>query len=324
MSFAQPWWLLALIVPAFVAWRSRRKDYLPFSSTSLLDRGVGKSRVMRLLAAAPVLSLTTALTLAIVALSGPRVLTEQAAGQVMGRDIVVAMDISGSMSYKMPGWNVAGQGDRRIDAAQYAFRSFVLNREHLGGGDRIGLILFDDSPRLSWPLTNELKQLHRKSDHLPRNLGGPGGLGSGTNFGQKGFGPIEAAARHFEEYGQSPARVLVLITDGEEKLPDNVKSRLVNILSSTGARLYVVGVGPTLARQDVDIAKVARSAGGKVFRVETAGELESCFAEISTLEQGQISVGFSNTYLELYQYPAFAALAALLFWLLLAALVVAL
>lgn len=319
MSFSQPGWLALVPVILLLAWRGRRLYHLPLSSVKF----VPKSRWTRYVAAAPAVCLVGALILGAIAMAGPRMVQDEAQGIVKGRDITVAMDISGSMSNPIAGWSHPETGkNRRIDAAQYAFRQFVLNREALGDGDRIGLILFDDAPRLSWPLTHEMKQLHRKADFLPIGLGGPGGLGGGTNFGQKGAGPIDEAAKHFEEFGQSPSRVIVLITDGENTLDDKARKRLVALVKRLKARLYVIGVGPTLATEEVDIMKVTREVDGRVFRVETGGQLEQCFEEISKLESGPIQVGYSNVFLELFIYPAVLATVAIFLWLALAALMV--
>ncbi len=332
--FAQPWWLL-LLPAGWIFLRSfHRSQYLPISSADLVP-APGR---LALIAKSPPWLFRAMLISAVVALSGPRVYQAQSTETIMGRDIVVAIDISGSMSaplpkppghrpqipgyYDIPSPTGQNQPYRRIDAAQDAFAQFVSFREQIQSGDRIGLYLFDDSPRLAWPLTHDLRQLYRKASWLPLNFLNERVMGAGTNFGDKGYGPLDAAVDHFNDYGQSPARVFILITDGEDKLSDSTKSRLASMLQKNNVRFYVIGVGETLAREDVDILAVARSMDGHVFRVEKAGDMDKCFETINQLEQGPITVSSFNVFQELYPHALVLALIFGIFWMSAVALVV--
>ena len=147
-------------------------------------------------------------------------------------------------------------------------------------------------------------------------------MGSGTNFGDKGYGPIEAAVDHMIEYGQSPSRVLVLISDGDEKMSDGVKSRLASLLKKNNVRFYVIGVGETLARENVDIISFATNVDGRVFRVETAGDLDNCLQTINQLEQGPIKVSSFNVFQELFPHVLALAMLFGLSWALMSAFIV--
>lgn len=331
LSFANPWCLLLLPLVWLFLRSFRVWQFLPVANANNIQPGR-----LGWLSKTPAWCFTAMLSLGIVAFAGPRVYQPEATETIMGRDIIVAVDISGSMSAQLPkppGYKppkayfditvpTTNQPFRRIDAAQGAFMEFVLSRHELMSGDRIGLYLFDDAPRLAWPLTNDLRQLYRKGNWLPLNFLNERVMGNGTNFGEKGYGPLEAAVDHFAEYGQSPAKVFVLVTDGEDKISDGTKSRLASLLKKHNVSFYVIGVGETLSREEVDILSLCKTMGGQVFRVEKAGDMERCFETINSLEKGPIKVSSYNVFLELYPHVLVLVLAFGILWVLSAALVV--
>ncbi len=326
MHFAQPWWLaLIALVPTlwYVRLRMRRiVNYLGHSGVGFNE----DNKAVQLVLFMPYLPLTLAslaLICVAVAVAGPRVFKAESTEQVMARDIVIAEDYSGSMGATLPGYESplhrnGNKPARRIDAAQDAILSFAQNRHELKTGDRIGLVLFDDSPRLAWPLTSDLKQIFYRTDFLPSNLLGEKVLGSGTNFGAKGPGPIDMACAHLREFGESPARVLILVTDGEDELGDEHLQRLSVLLKKHKVKLYVVGVGQTLATKEVDIKRLARDYmdGGEncVFLVEKSDDMQKCFQTIDQLERGPVSVTSYNNFQELYQYPLVAGFLLIFLW----------
>lgn len=334
--FSQPWWLLGLLALLLLYRTFRSRQFLPTSNAVMLPKSSSADRMAKL----PTQCFFLMMASLIIALAGPQRYQSEATETVMGRDIVLAVDISGSMGAKMPnkpqGERPKGYYDqpvaphmanseqvyRRIDAAQDALMLFVNQRHEMHAGDCVGLFLFDDSPRLAWPLTNDLRQIGRKGNWLPYGFLNERVMGSGTNFGDKGYGPIEGGVDHMLEYGQSPARVLILVTDGDEKMSDSLRSRLASMLAKNNVRFYVIGVGETLARENVDIIQFANSIEGKVFRVENAGDLEKCFDTINQMEQGPIKVSSFNVFQELYPYVLALAMLFGVGWVLTSALVV--
>ncbi|MBX9718794.1 MAG: VWA domain-containing protein, partial [Microbacteriaceae bacterium] len=218
MTYAQPLWLaLVLLVP--LLWIVPRKlMYLGHSGVGLEQQ---KAEQRWYLSRLPLTLASLALICFSFTLAGPRVFKPEEPKQVLARDIMIAEDFSGSMGAPLPGYvsplkRNGNRPARRIDAAQDAVLSFAKNRHELNTGDRIGLVLFDNSPRLAWPLTNQLEHIFYRADFLPTNWLGERVLGEGTNFGAKGPGPIDLACSHFRDYGESPARVLILVSDGED------------------------------------------------------------------------------------------------------------
>jgi len=328
MTFAQPLWFGALLLlPLFLLLRKR--GYLGFSDSRLLG---GQSKNLRLLAKLPLVLAGLAATLLVVALARPQVPGDPVHKTIPGRDIILAVDISYSMTFPFKGkiephvtppelefktpyverrhvekglqFVPPKDGLQRIHPLQNALLRFIENRWQEKTGDRIGLIVFDVRPRYGWPLTDDLRQLYRKAQFIQNHLG------TGTNFGKNPPGPIDLAVEHFKESGQAKSKVLILVTDGEDDIDPETKSRLVNLITKNNIRLYLVGVGETLATKDVDIVKVADSVGGKVFRVENAGAMADCFAAIDRMEKSEVTVSQMETRNDVFFYFVWAAIVA--------------
>ncbi|MBS1996306.1 MAG: VWA domain-containing protein [Cyanobacteria bacterium SZAS LIN-2] len=313
----------------------KKRGYLGFSDSRLLG---GSSRTLRWLSRLPLVLACLAVTLLVVALARPQVPGEPVHKTVPGRDIILAVDISYSMTFPFKGklephqtpaelefktpylerrhvekglqFVAPKEGLQRIHPLQNALLRFIENRWAEKTGDRIGLILFDVRPRYGWPLTDDLRQLYRKAQFIQNNLG------TGTNFGDDPPGPVDLAVEHFQESGQAKSKVLILVTDGEDRITTETKAHLVSLLTENNIRLYLVGVGETLATKDVDIVKVADSVGGKVFRVENAGAMADCFAAIDRMEKSEVTVSEMETRDDIFFYFVWAALGAFLLFLL--------
>ncbi|HJY88286.1 MAG TPA: VWA domain-containing protein [Candidatus Acidoferrales bacterium] len=338
MGLAHPFWLLLLILIPVPWLMLRRKGFLGHSNVRLTAGMAGSTILYRL----PLAFLSISFALLVVSLAQPQRLHVESEQTIKARDIMIAVDISGSMGSPFDGeipklepdpeldkalppappQKRRGpenpnefRGNRRIDAAQWAVLSFIRDRWKANAGDRVGIIVFDSAPYYSWPLTHDLRQIYRKGQFVGEGLGG------GTNFGDSKPGPIDAAADHFDELGKATTKVLIMVTDGEDNISEMTKSRLKSVLQSRGISFYVVGVGQTLAERDVDIIRFAEDVGGKVFRVENTTELEAGFKTIDKMERTVISVTVSNRHEEMFFYFAGAAVIFLLLGLVAAALI---
>ncbi len=330
MMLAQPLWLLLILLLPIPWLLLRRRGYFGSSTTHLADGLPGNIIVYKV----PLILMSLALIAAAIALSRPQeahVLTQQVK---KARDIIIAVDTSGSMGESFlgeipkraphpeldkqlkikprrttPSNQASGSvpvGKRRIDAAQYAVIRFVENRFLAKAGDRVGILTFDDMPRWSWPLTHDLKMIYRNGEFVDQGLGG------GTNFGAYTKGPIDAAIDHFDEMGQSETRAFIMITDGEANLNSDTFYRLVAGINRLGIRFYVIGVGEALAHSNIDILQLVKTVGGKAYRVENANDLAACFDEINRLEQSLVQTVSSTDHEQHFYYFAAAAMILLL------------
>jgi Ca-activated chloride channel family protein len=326
MTFAQPLWFLALLALPLL-FILRKRGYLGYSDHRLVTEA---GRALRLLGRAPLFFAAASVILIVVALARPQIPGDPIPRTIPGRDIVLAVDISYSMScpwkgelaqhetppelvFKVP-FNERRREHRglkfvqppadqlqRIHATQNALLRFIENRWRGQTGDRIGLIVFDIAPRYAWPITDDLRMLYRKAQFIQTNLG------TATNFGRIPPGPIDLAVQHLNESGQASSRVLILVTDGEDEIDPETEQRLIQILRKNNIRLYLVGIGETLARKDVGIIRLADKFGGHIFRVEDTASLDRCFETIDRLEKSAVTVSQLETRDDVFFYFAWAA-----------------
>jgi Mg-chelatase subunit ChlD len=344
MVLSQPYWLLCLLALPVIWWSMKRIGKFGHSH---LDN-VPKSGSF--LTALPRLVLALSFIALCVALARPQRIYYESMSKVEGRDIVIAIDKSGSMSSPLPGElpaSVTGQTDldrdippipkkpadaasanaqstansaqaavnafsdasaththTRIEVAQEAVRDFIRNRYLAHQGDRIGVLRFDLKPYWSWPLTSDLREIYRALRFADQSVGG------GTNFGSYGHGPIDEAVDHFGELGQAQSKVIIMVTDGEDNIDSYAMDRLSSKINDNHIMFYVIGVGETLSNQNVDIMRLANLVGGRVFRVERAGDLKAVMDSIDAMERSPVSVAGSEQREELF--PPFALAAILL------------
>lgn len=321
MALANPLWLLLLgVLPLFWFWRG--KQYLGLSALG----GFRQIKTGKLLLHLPLVLLSLAWVALVVAVARPQVAYNEGNEAIMSRDIIVAVDISGSMAArfegKIPplekgdteldkevplaaalpeGQSKPPSEQRRIDAAQSAVTRFVRQRFIAQESDRIGILAFDSEPHWSWPLTDDLKMIYRKGIFIQHGLGG------GTNFGNSYPGPIDAACEHFDECGKAASKVIIMVTDGEDYLYSSTMSHLQSLLQDRSVRLYVIGVGER-HMLDVDIARLAASVDGTVFLAEDADAMARCFDMINRLERSEIKVASKIAYHDVFYYFVIVAL----------------
>lgn len=215
-------------------------------------------------------------------------------GQVMeqerlrARDIILAIDGSGSMQGNLG----AGEGTRIALAREAALR-FVERRQ----GDRVGLLVFGDETYGSWPLTGDLEVIRDRIRAVQADLGG-------TDLVK----PFEAALGHLRDLGQSPALALILVTDGEAPISPDRRRALQAALAEMGVRAYLLGVR---LRETADVVELVRGSGGRVWNVEDADGFRRAFEEIDRLEPAEVVVERRLVHRELHPWFTLGGLALL-------------
>lgn len=312
MSLHDPWALLLLaLIPLLL--RARRQAP-PALRYPVLDavRAVGPGRRVRWRWLLPALRVA-ALALLVVALARPQL--GKAATQVFteGIDIMLAVDISGSMLAE--DFQVDGQRANRLDAVKSVVRRFLEHRP----GDRVGLILFAARPYAQSPLTLDhgwlMKNLERA--HV-------GMIEDGTAVGS-GL----ATAVNRLEASDAKSKIVILLTDGQNnagKIPPLTAAETAKTL---GYRVYTIGAGTrgsapfpqvdAFGRRvyvsmpvDIDedtLRRVAEVTGGKYFRATDTPSLQQIYDEIDQLEK---SPQEGLQYLEYHELYVWLALPALL------------
>ncbi len=302
---------LFLLIPVLTAWyvyrfRKSTPELLfsglkPFEnvSPSLKTKLVHSLFVLRMLA----------LSFLIVALAGPQRISSKSNINIEGIDIVIALDVSGSMRAR-------DFRPDRIGAAKKIAAQFIDGRPN----DRIGLVIFSGVAFTQAPLTLD----HSMLKSLLREVKS-GMIQDGTAIGD---GLATAVSRLKDSKARS--KVIVLLTDGVNNSGAIDPETAAELAKMYGIRVYTIGVGSygyapypvqtpygiQMQQMKVQIdeallKKIAQETGGKYFRANNNRKLEAIFKEIDRLEKSKINVQQFRRKYELY-FP-FALAALLLF-----------
>ena len=222
----------------------------------------------------------------IVALARPQTHDSFRTSRVNGTDIVIALDISGSM-------NAKDFEPTRFAAAKDVAAQFVSQREN----DNIGLVIFAGESLSLMPLTNDRAALVNAIKNVEM-----GDLNDGTAIGD---GLISAINRIVS--GKAKSKSIILLTDGTNNSGDVPPSTAAQIASQKGIRVYTIGVGTngnikitdpygfssTTIETKIDeesLKSIADMTHGKYFRAKDEKVLKQIFDEIDSLEKSVLDV----------------------------------
>ncbi|MCZ6644600.1 MAG: VWA domain-containing protein [Gammaproteobacteria bacterium] len=214
------------------------------------------------------------------------------------RDIMLAIDLSGSMDYPdFPGED--GAKVRRLTAVQHVVDQFIAAR----ASDRVGLIVFGTRAYLQLPFTRDLDTARALVGLMDVGMAGPQtALGDG----------IGLAIRAFES-SEVEQRLLILLTDGNDTASDMTPINAAEIARLNGVEIYTIGVGnPEASGEDrVDfttLEAIAERTGGKFFTAENTSVLAEVYARIDALAPGEVTTQSWRPRESLVHVPVIVAL----------------
>lgn len=279
--------LFIIYIPLIWWYLAKRKTANPSMgiSTALPFRGVGLSWKVILLHSLFVLRLL-AIGAVIIALCRPQTTDGFKSSTVEGTDIVLAFDISGSMSSK-------DFSPNRFEAAKEVAQRFVSAREN----DNMGLVIFAGESLSLMPLTTDRAALLSALQNVKMS-----DLSDGTAIGD---GLSSAINRVMS--GTATSKSIILLTDGTNNAGDVAPSTAAQIARQKGIRIYTIGVGTdgsvtitdpygfpsTTMETKIDeetLKSIASATGGKYFRAKDNRMLSSVFEEIDSLEKTRFDV----------------------------------
>lgn len=267
--------LLAFLLPAAKPTGGRPLD-VPETIAARLDSAAGSAanplgRATRL--ALPVL-VWIAL---VVALAGPRTVAPTAALPLSGRDIVMALDLSGSMDRK--DFELDGRPVRRLDALKSVAAEFVRRR----AGDRIGLVVFAERAFFAAAPSHDVEGVARVVETATIGIAGRStAIGEGLGLALKRLDASPARSR-----------VVILLSDGANNAGSVGPSDVAGLARELGIRVHTIAMGQAElgdAGADSDavdaatLRRIAELSGGTAFRVRTTAELEAVTRAIDALE----------------------------------------
>lgn len=254
---------------------------------------------------AVVASKLVAWILLVVAAAQPRWLGPPQPVPTTGRDLMLALDLSGSM--RTPDFEVRGRPVERFEVVRAVAREFALARH----GDRVGLVLFGTRAFLQAPLTPDLATVAKLLDESEVGL-----AGEETAIGDA----LGLAVKHLRERPEGE-RVLVLLSDGESNAGVLDPIKAAALARDAGVKVYTIGIGngdASLARQlgapaagadERTLRAIAQQTGGRFFRADDTESLVSIYREIDGLEPTRGDPATVRPVRALFAWPLGAALA---------------
>lgn len=312
IAFGQPWLLLLfLLIPLLIYWKfSKGKKQVAALGISSI-KGLSDSRSWKnTVQQFPFIFRMLALSCIIVALARPQTKYDETQTEGEGIDIVLCIDVSGSMTSQ-------DFTPNRMEAAKKVAEDFVNNRPN----DRIGVVIFAGESFTQCPLTTDHAVLISQISQIRNGLLEDGtALGSGLATGVDRLRSSKAKSK-----------VIILLTDGVNNGGLIDPNTATEIAKAFHIKVYTIGVGtngyaPTpvstplgivMQNQKVSIDEkllqnIAAQTGGKYFRATDNTSLENIYKEIDNMEKSKVEVTTFHRYSEKFYPFIFAAMALLL------------
>jgi len=300
-KFANPlflWLLLLLPAIGYYLWWRRKKLTVPLQFSSLqIFKNIPQTFRERL-RHVPLALRLSAIAIFIVALARPQSVSDKQNISTEGIDIVLELDLSGSMLAE-------DFNPNRIEAAKQVASEFIDGRTN----DRIGLVVFQAQSFTQCPLTTDYPVLKNLLREVKSGM-----IADGTAIGLA----IANGVNRLKE-SKAKSKVMVLLTDGVNNRGEIDPITAARIAATYGIRIYTVGVGAQgeapypvqtqfgIRRQmipvDLDekgLTQVADMTGGKYYRATDNRKLKAIYKEIDQLERTKIEVTAYKRYSELY------------------------
>lgn len=300
MEFRHPaFFLLALLIPFILIWgKKREKLELAFSSIEIVGSRPITFRMV-LYQMMPYLRGLVFL-LIIFALARPVTVSSDREYQTHGVDIIIALDISGSMLAE------DFQPENRVYVAKQEAMKFIKGRE----SDRIGLVVFAKKAFTQCPLTMDYNILMQLIADIRVGM-----IDDGTAIG---MGLATAVNRLRESDAKS--KVIILITDGENNAGNIDPITAAELAKSFGIKVYTIGVGrggmvpfpvedPLFGKRYVQVnvevdetslKRIADITGGLFFRARDPAALSEIYEKINQLEKSEVKVKEYKSFNELF------------------------
>ena len=307
--------LLLLLLPVLAILRGKRgpAPALVFSSISLARSIAGNRKASpgRLLG---ILRLT-AIGLIIIGMARPQWGNTTTEVEASGIDILLAVDISGSMEAR--DFTLQGRAANRLDVVKSVVAKFIKERPN----DRIGLVAFAGRPYMVCPLTLDHSWLQQRLDSLKTGM-----VEDGTAIGSA----IASGVNRLRDR-DAKSRIQILLTDGMNNAGKVSPLTAAEAAETLGIKVYTIGAGTRgeapmpvqdqfgrkrLIRVKVDIdeeslSKVAEITGAEYFRATDTHSLEKIYEEINAMEATTRKIKHFSRYRELFAWLVASALVLL-------------
>lgn len=277
MSLAAPYLLALLPLPLLLRWLLPAKEQDSVALVvpeHLFPPDTAEAQAWH--QGAP-LMLAAAWVLLVTALAGPQIERMASAVPASGRDIILTLDLSGSMEQE--DFFLDDQPVSRLEAVKRTAASFVASRT----GDRIGLVIFGARSYVAAPPSFDVASVAQAIEEAQIGISGHGtAISDGLGLATRRLLTSDA-----------PSRVIILLSDGVDTSGSVPAVDAARLAATHGIRIYTIALGPEdletqpASRDAVDVATlraIAEAADGQMFRVRTTPDLDAVAEALDRLE----------------------------------------
>jgi len=319
IRFLQPEWLALLaLLPIVLIWRGRRGTVAAVEYSSVAAARTAaretRSRFGRWTRSLPF----AAAALVIAGLARPQLVHGRTEVEASGIDIMLAVDVSGSM--QALDFKVNDQPVNRIDVVKAVVSKFIDARPN----DRIGIIAFASAPYLVSPPTLDHDWLQQNLDRV--KVAGDMGVEDGTAIGSA----IASGTNRLRNL-PSKSKIIVLLTDGANNMGKISPQAAAEAAKAMGVKVYTIGAGAegdipvpvkdaagntqiVTTKSDVDVTllqKIAVETGAKFYRATDTDSLQSIYSQINSLEKTTAKVHKFEKVKDVFAWAVVPAIALL-------------
>ena len=294
-----PWMTVILCIIIIVVMIIRKYVYKQIVYRHALGNAIKKNCAVSTHIYKTVFYCVRLLTLILLALliAKPQIVDSRSKVPVQGIDIILDLDVSGSMQFK----DYDDDNRSRFDVAKEEAIRFIEKRDH----DALGLVLFGKDTVSRCPITFDKQLLKEVVEELK--------LGVINSDGTMLITSIVTAANRLK-HSQSKSKVMIVLTDGEPSEGDMDVSVGIEVAKKLGIKIYTVGIGSEeervfmhplygmVAQPKVNkelLTKIARDTGGYYFLARNARDMRRIYDKIDALEKTDHEVPVFSVYYDL-------------------------
>ncbi len=320
-QFQNPWLLLlGLLIPVAVYFKGRSGSGPAKFSTLKTLKQLKRSKSIYASHSLTILR-TLCLVCLVVAIARPQSGKKNSEAITEGVDIMLAMDVSGSM--KALDFTMDGKRINRLEVIKNVVGDFIKAREN----DRMGMVVFSQEAFTQCPLTLDHGVLLTFLERVKTEMAGDGtAIGAGIGLTAKRLKDLDAKSK-----------VIILLTDGRNNAGRITPTVGAELAKEYKIKIYTVGTGtkgkapflvntptgPQYIYDEVDIdedtmKEIAKITGGQYFRATDTESLKKIYAQIDKLEKNKIKVKEFMEFKEQFLWPLLGAVVCLFLEMLLA------
>lgn len=301
ITFPYPWLMLLIPVPLIAAW------ILPAYRTGQSSIRIPRlNRLSQLTGRSPTggavvlkrtisawLALLLAWTCVVLAIARPQWVGEPMVQTLPSRDLLLAVDLSGSMNTE-DFTDANGRQVDRLNACKQVLDGFLTRRQ----GDRVGLIFFGTAAFVQAPFTEDLELCRTLLNEAQVGMAGP----------QTVIGDAIGLSLTVFERSQLEDRVLILLTDGNDTGSKITPQEAARIAEDKGVTIYTIAVGDPQAVgeekiDEVVLQEVAKQTGGSFYRASDREQLEQIYEELDEIVVQELETESYLPKTDLYFWP---------------------